>query len=169
MWKTFGSAAVTPLTKSYQAIQRGSSWVDTNWRCISESAVAGSWQRPAIDWCYNHEEAFMKMSFQSQNIQSLMDCSQLPTFISGQTVPSSSPSLLLNAWDDSMEGQSEVSLINNDASGTCLCARHAPCLSTAGDLQPYIRIPIQKICIPKVIIKTRHKTPVQCSAEQQWE
>lgn len=76
MRKTFGSAAVTPLTESYQLIQKGSSWVDTNCHGISESAVTGSWQRPAIDRCYNHEKAFKKMRLQNgQNIQSLMDWS----------------------------------------------------------------------------------------------
>lgn len=64
VWKTFGCAAITPLTESYQLIQKGSCWVATN----------RHWQHPAIDWCYSHEEAFKKMRFQCLNIQSLMDC-----------------------------------------------------------------------------------------------
>ena len=63
---------------------------------FQESAVAGSWQCPAVDWCYNHVEAFRKIRFTTQNIRSLMDCSQLCTFmgVGGRRIPPSSrPSL----------------------------------------------------------------------------
>lgn len=53
--------------RSYQAVQD----------C---SEAVGSWQRPACDWCYNHEEAFKKMSFHGQTRQFLMDRSQLSAF-----------------------------------------------------------------------------------------
>lgn len=79
MWKTFGSAAVTPTTKkrrrSYRVVQTGCSWVGINCRCISQWAAVGCCRRPAADWCYNHEKAFKKMSLQGQNIQPVMDCS----------------------------------------------------------------------------------------------
>lgn len=59
---------------------------------FQESAVAGSWQRPAVDWCYSHVEAFKKIRFPTQNIQSLMDCSQLCTFmgVGAEGIPLSS-------------------------------------------------------------------------------
>lgn len=81
MWKI-------SLKRSNRVRQKNSSWADAYLHCISEFAAVRSWQAPAGDWCYSREEAFKKMSFQSQNIRSLMDCPQLPTFISGHRAPS---------------------------------------------------------------------------------
>ena len=156
--KTFGSAAVTPPTKkAIKLYWKAPAECMQAAAVFQESAVAGSWQRPAVDWCYSHVEAFKKIRFPTQNMRSLMDCSQLCTFmgVGAEGIPPSSrpPLYSMHAmvwWKVSLKSHEWIMVQVACVLFRCVCgASTAQSFGSQGKTNKRNK----KRCVPKVVMK----------------